>query len=114
MGAIEDGIASDIEEKNTTDDANTVTLEEMVKRHQEEGVKRKRETAEEGNEEQSEVKKKVKKERPKKKTEVNRKTIFIRNIDKDFDFDQSRVSEVLSTFVKKGEKAELSLDLFKY
>jgi len=86
------------EEKDPTDANTSISLEELVKRHHEEGVKRKRETAEEGDEEQTEVKKKVKKERPKKKTEVNRKTIFIRNIDKEFDFDQHK-----PTFQKFGK-----------
>ena len=88
------------EEKDPTDANTSISIEELVKRHQhhEEGVKRKRETAEEGDEEKTEVKKKVKKERPKKKTEVNRKTIFIRNIDKDFDFDQHK-----PTFQKFGK-----------
>ena len=89
-----------LDEKSTN---TSISLEDIVKRHQAEGdagAKRKREIAEEaeGDGEQSEVKKKVKKERPKKKTEVNRKTIFIRNIDKDFDFDQHK-----PTFQKFGK-----------
>ena len=75
------------------------SLEDIVKRHQEDAdAKRKWDKAEEVDAEQSEPKKKVKKERPKKKTEVNRKTIFIRNIDKEFDFDQHK-----TTFQKFGK-----------
>ena len=34
--------------------------------------------------------------------------------EKDFNYDKGRISEVLATFAKKGEKGELSFDLFKY
>ena len=48
----------DEERDPTDDDANTsISLEEMVKRHQAEDVKRKRKTAEDGDEDQTEVKK---------------------------------------------------------
>ena len=88
------------ENKGESDVDISFSLEDIVKRHQEDdaSLKRKREVTEEGDEEKSEVKKKVKKERPKKKTEVNRKTIFIRGIDKDFDFDQHK-----SKFQKFGK-----------
>ena len=85
-----------VEKKDREDEKISFSLEDIVKRHQEDGsLKRK---LDDPDAEPCEVKKKVKKERPKKKTEVNRKTIFIRNLDKEFDYDQHK-----TTFQKFGK-----------